>query len=369
MIQEEGKAQFSIGKAFFRPESRIVRDLGVLAAAIYRQEMGQLRVLEAMAGCGVRSLRYWLESGANWLLTNEGNPDRRSLLEANLHAAIASQQCQVTCENVHRLFFRCFDRKDYYDLVDVDGFGSAAPYLSTALWATKIGGLIYITSTDGRTGTGHLPQNSLANYGAYARSHPAAQEQSLRLIIGAMQQQAASQGRGIEPIFSFYIGETYRIMVRLLSQQQITPENYGFLGYCHACGEYKTISWRKLGQCICSCDRTPLTLTGAMWLGVLHDRLTLKKMQDLAREWGWNACVKLLEIMIGEADFPPYFYTLGEIGRRGKMDIPPRSRLIEALKNRGDRATITHINPEAIKTDADMVTCIKVARSLNSKLP
>ena len=51
------------------------------------------------------------------------------------------------------------------------------------------------------------------------------------------------------------------------------------------------------------------------------------------------------------------------------MDIPPRSRLIEALKNRGDRATVTHINPEAIKTDADMVTCIKVARSLNSKLP
>ncbi|MEA5471048.1 hypothetical protein [Spirulina sp. 06S082] len=35
-MQEEGKARFTIGKAFFRPENRIVRDLGVLAAAIDR---------------------------------------------------------------------------------------------------------------------------------------------------------------------------------------------------------------------------------------------------------------------------------------------------------------------------------------------
>jgi tRNA (guanine26-N2/guanine27-N2)-dimethyltransferase len=362
-MKVEGKAQFAIGEAFFREGSQIVRDLGILAAAIYRRETGELRVLEAMAGCGVRSLRYWLESGANWLLTNEGNPDRISLLESNLQAAIAKKHCQITCENAHRLFFRCFEKKDYYDLVDVDCFGSAAPYLSTALWATKIGGLIYITSTDGRTGTGHLPQNSLANYGAYARSHPAAKEQALRLIIGAMQQQAASQGRGIQPIFSFYTGETYRVMVRLLSQQQLTPENYGFLGYCQTCGEYQTVSWRKLGRCLCDRDNTPLTLTGAMWLGILHDRIYLKKMQDLAREWHWHSQAELLEIMAGEADFPPYFYTLGEIGRRGKIDIPPRSHLITTLKNRGDRATITHLDPQAIKTDASLATCIEVARS------
>ena len=362
-MKQEGKARFKIGEAFFREGSRIVRDLGVLAAAIYRREMGELRVLEAMAGCGVRSLRYWLESEANWILTNEGNPDRIPLLTANLQAALQDNCCQISSENAHRLFFRCFDKKDYYDLVDVDCFGSASPYLSTALWAVKIGGLIYMTSTDGRTGTGHLPQNSLTNYGAYARSHPAAKEQALRLIIGAMQQQAASQGRGIQPIFSFYTGETYRVMVRLLSQQQLTAKNYGFLGYCQNCGEYYPISWRQLGRCLCDRDDTSLTLTGPMWLGVLHDRPYLEKMQDLAREWGWHSGRELLAMMAAEADFPPYFYPLGEIGRRGKIDIPPRSRLIAALKNRGDRASVTHLDPQAIKTDASLATCIEVARS------
>jgi tRNA (guanine26-N2/guanine27-N2)-dimethyltransferase len=54
-----------VGQAFYRRETETARDLGVLAAAIYRRERGQLRVLDAMAGCGMRSLRYYLESGAD----------------------------------------------------------------------------------------------------------------------------------------------------------------------------------------------------------------------------------------------------------------------------------------------------------------
>ncbi|MCZ8162449.1 MAG: tRNA (guanine-N1)-methyltransferase, partial [Microcystis sp. LE19-196.1B] len=61
-MQEE-KAIFNINNTFYRPESKIVRDLGVLAAAIVKKERGSLRVLEVMSGSGVRALRYWLESG------------------------------------------------------------------------------------------------------------------------------------------------------------------------------------------------------------------------------------------------------------------------------------------------------------------
>ena len=57
----EEKARFKVGDAFYNPQSKLVRDLGVLAAAVYRQERGSLRVLDALAGCGVRSLRYWQE--------------------------------------------------------------------------------------------------------------------------------------------------------------------------------------------------------------------------------------------------------------------------------------------------------------------
>ena len=303
----EGKAQFYRENAFYNPQSKVVRDLGVLAANIYRQERGKLRVLDAMSGCGVRSLRYWLESGADWLLVNEGNPDLNSLLQQNLRVAIAQNCCQITHQDAHRLFFDCYNRRDYYDLVDVDCFGSATPYLSTMLWATKIGGLMYLTSTDGRTATGHSPQHSLQAYGSYARSHPAAQEQALRLLIGSVQQEAASKGLGVKPIFSFFTGKTYRLMLRLVNNLQLTENNYGFIGYCHHCGNYQLISWRKLGKVICDHDNRSLTISGSMWLGKLHDLNTLKKMQCLAQQSNWDRIANLLSIMINEVDFPPLF--------------------------------------------------------------
>ena len=363
----EGKAKFEVGKAFYNPQSKVVRDLGILAATTYRQDFGTLRVLDAMSGCGVRSLRYWLESDADWIAVNEGNPELNSLLQHNLQEAIAQNCCQITHQDAHRLFFDCYHRRDYYDLVDVDCFGSAAPYLSTMLWATKINGLMYLTSTDGRTATGHSPQNSLQAYGAYARSHPAAQEQALRLLIGSVQQQAATKGLGVKPIFSFFTGKTYRVMLRLIKNIQLTEHNYGFLGYCHHCGNYQTASWRKLGKVTCTHDDRLLTISGAMWLGELHDLTTLKKMQSLAKLYNWQQVAELLKIMANEIDFPPYFYTLGEIGRRGKLDIPKRSQLIHALQANGYRATLTHINAQAIKTDAKIDTCITLTHKLQYK--
>ena len=361
----EGKAKFYVGKAFYNAQSKVVRDLGILAAIIYRQNNDGLRVLDAMSGCGVRSLRYWLESGADWIWVNDGNPDLNSLLQENLQEAIASDCCQITHQDAHRLFFDCYSRRDYYDLVDVDCFGSAAPYLSTMLWATKINGLMYLTSTDGRTATGHSPQNSLQAYGAYARSHPAAQEQVLRLLIGSVQQQAATHGLGVEPVFSFFTGKTYRVMLRLVKNIQLTANNYGFLGYCHHCGNYQTVSWRKLAKITCVHDDRSLTISGAMWLGKLHNSSILQKMQSLAKRWDWQKIADLIEIMLNEINFPPYFYTLGEIGRRGKLDIPKRSQLIQALQDKGYRAGITHINAQAIKTEADIHTCITLARKLD----
>jgi tRNA (guanine26-N2/guanine27-N2)-dimethyltransferase len=366
----EGKAQFQVGKAFYNPKSKLVRDLGVLAASIYQQDHGSLRVLDALSGCGVRSLRYWLESNANYLWINEGNPELNSLLQQNIENGMgktltestASLNYQITHQDAHRVFFDCYSRRDYYDLVDVDCFGTATPYLSTMLWATKIGGLMYLTSTDGKTLTGHLPDNSIQAYGAIARSHPAAHEQALRLLIGSTQQQAAAKGLGIEPIFSLFTGQTYRLMMRLVAKPRLTDKNYGFLAYCHNCGNYQTITWRKLNKISCACNNLALTVSGAMWLGKLHHREQLERFKIFAQQLEWQEVTELLSLMAAEMDFPPYFYTLREIGRRGKLDLPKRSHLIQAIQDQGYQATATHINPQAIKTNVNLDTCIAIAK-------
>ena len=364
MIHSEGKAQFEVGEAFYKPKSRVVRDLGVLAALVYKQQQGRLKVLEAMAGSGVRSLRYYLESQADFVWTNEGNYELSSLLQQNLQNIIPNDCYKLTHLDAHRVFFDCFNRRDYYDLVDVDCFGTAAPYLNTMLWATKINGLMYLTSTDGRTLVGRIPNKSLQAYGAYPRSHPAIQEQALRLIIGSVAQQAGTKGLGVEPIFSFFTGDTYRLMFRLIRYPNLTAQNYGFLAYCHQCGNFQTINWRKLGKAVCSYDNSPFVISGAMWLGELHNCEYLQKMKAVAQQINWLNIVKLISTMIAEANLPPYFFTLQEIGKRGALDLPKKSLLLQKLKDKGYQASATHINPEAIKTNADIHTCIKIASLL-----
>lgn len=370
--QEEGKARFQVGKAFYNSQSQYVRDLGVLAAAVYRQDQGSLRVLDALAGCGVRSLRYSQESNADYLWINEGNPQLNSILQQNLASAIrltpkgtiSPDNYRITHQDAHRVFFSCYQQRDYYDLVDVDCFGSAVPYLNSMLWATKIDGLMYLTSTDGRTLTGHPPEKTVQTYNAIARSHPAIQEQALRLLIGATQQQAATRGLGVEPVFSLFTGQTYRVMLRLRSKPQLTANNYGFLAYCHSCGNYQTFSWRKLNKVDCTCNNPAIVVSGAMWLGELHNLQQLQRFTALAQQWGWQKIVRLLNLMQGEVNFPPYFYTLREIGNRGKLDLPPRSHLIKALQNEGYHAAATHIEPQGIKTNANLETIVAIATKI-----
>lgn len=362
MVDQERAITFAVGHAFYRPTTVVVRDLGILAATVYREHSGSLRVLDAMSGCGIRALRYVLEAGAEFVWANDANPEVGAVLNENLNRYLQSSQYQMTHTDANRLFFDCYNRSDFYDLIDLDAFGVLSPYLSTILWGTKLGGLVYLTSTDGRSVTGHEPENSLKHYGAYARSHPAAHEQGLRIIMGRLQQQAAHQGRGVKPVFSYFTGETYRVMMRFVAKPQLTKRNYGWLGYCHHCGHYQTVSWHHLGRALCPHDQQRLVVSGPLWLGELHDRAMLEEMMILAQAWGWNQRVRLLQIMQEEADLVPYFYSLQKIGQVGQLDLPQRDQLIAKLRQQGDRACVTHINPQAIKTEASFRTCVDLAQ-------
>lgn len=158
-IQTERGNTFDTGDTFFRHESATGRDLGVLGAAVYKKTHDALRVLDAMCGCGIRSLRYLTEAGADFVLANDANPDCGELISGNLEkAGIGEERWAVNHLDANRLLTERYLERDYFDLIDVDSFGSDSTFLRSAMCSVKLDGLLYLTCTDGYSSGGHRPQ-------------------------------------------------------------------------------------------------------------------------------------------------------------------------------------------------------------------
>eukprot|EP00741_Cyanophora_paradoxa_P009103 tig00000145_g8815.t1 len=330
----EGATDFWMSRAFYRPLNRLSRDLGVLCVAAHKKERGggDLRVLDLMAGSGIRGLRYVKEAGATSLTSNEGNCEHFPNLIRNLAplagapeelwSALAARPprehegadlqlgptVRATSANATKLLMRCHLEGDLFDVVDVDAFGCPGEFFSTAPYAVRLslspnraslglalarfGGLLYVTSTESRAPAGVNAHDGPRMYASFGRSHGAVNEQGLRMTAGYAMQQAQSRGLGLSPLFSLFLRGTYRIMFRVLPRGAAPwrPDLYGFLAHCLACGTFSVVPWKRLGAVCCpDCaarGETPkradggdgIYVSGPMWLGPLHDAGVLDAM-------------------------------------------------------------------------------------------
>ncbi|XP_020593759.1 tRNA (guanine(26)-N(2)/guanine(27)-N(2))-dimethyltransferase isoform X2 [Phalaenopsis equestris] len=332
---EERGIEFETGDSFFRHESAVGRDLSVLAAALQRRSIGRgLRVIDAMCGCGVRSLRYLVQSEADFVWANDAFEGHRGLIASNLSSVVPRVSAEggrrwvVTHYDANRLLAGRYLQGEYFDLVDVDSFGSDSSFIRSAIATVKIGGLLYCTSTDGFSSGGHRPQHSLSSYGAYVRPMPYSNEVGLRMLIGGASREAAALGFLVSPLFSCYSyhGPVFRVMLQVFRGNLNESSNYGFISYCNQCGHSQTYQWGELGQISCPCRNGMVShsvvVSGPLWIGPLHNTDYVCKMLELAREWGWACNLKkcsslesILTQMIAESDpqLPPGYIKLDEL--------------------------------------------------------
>ncbi|KAH0865155.1 hypothetical protein HID58_082366 [Brassica napus] len=380
--QIERGLEFDPGETFFRHESARGRDLGVLSASLYKRSSGSLRVLDAMCGCGIRSLRYLVEADADFVAANDANDENRRVITENLskieRGVGDERRWVVTHMLANKAMIERYMVGDFFDLIDIDSFGSDSAFLRDAFNALKLGGLLYLTSTDGYSSGGHRPYNSLAAYGAFIRPMPFGNEIGLRMLIGGAVREAALLGYHVTPLFSYYSyhGPVFRVLLRVHRGKLHEDRNYGFVTFCHLCGHSDTVRWDELGLMGCPCSDTKasssLVVSGPMWLGPLHDGSYVTEMLELAKEWGWVGegtgmdldLEKLLSIMIEESDprLPPGYFKMDEMASRAKMNSPSLKKMMSALVKEGYAVSRSHIISNGLKTDCPMSHFIRIAK-------
>lgn len=204
---------------------------------------------------GLRSLEH-SASGANPSprsaveVEDEGASGRGPQLQASM------RRLRVSHMDANRLLTGCYLRESFWDLIDIDSFGSDTMPLPAAIDAVRYGGLLYLTSTDGFTSAGKKPERGLAAYGAYPRALPWSNEQGLRMLIGAAVREAASRGVCLRPVFSLYSyhGPVFRVMLRATRTPDWPAQHYGFVGHCFVHGDNYVVGWRDLGAATCRCE-------------------------------------------------------------------------------------------------------------------
>ncbi|KAA1064978.1 RNA methyltransferase tRNA(m5U54)methyltransferase [Puccinia graminis f. sp. tritici] len=181
--------------------------------------------LEALSATGLRAIRYAKEIPTlKSIIANDLSLSAVNLIKANItHNGLdpkdpSTEQAKVrvnqgdACDLMYS--HRAPDRQ--FDVVDLDPYGTAAPFIDAAVQCVRNGGLLCVTCTDLAVLAGSAyPEKCFSNYGGSSMRAEYSHEYALRQVIHSLASSAARYGKQITPLLSLSIDFYVRIFVRV----------------------------------------------------------------------------------------------------------------------------------------------------------
>ncbi|VDL62557.1 unnamed protein product [Hymenolepis diminuta] len=237
MSVKEGSATVNLPEGvFYNPVQEFNRDLTIAVmkhyAKVHFQEFinkGKMKpsdtqpesinypglsILEALAASGLRSVRFANEIPMlSKIVTNDLDPEATKMITENAKLNAVEDIIRPSCADAVLLMHKSI--KDKFNMVDVDPYGTASPFLDSAVQCLFNGGLLCVTCTDMAVLCGSAAGTAYGKYGGVAIKMAAQHEQGLRLLLHAIQQAASRHDKVIEPLLSLSIDFYARVFVRV----------------------------------------------------------------------------------------------------------------------------------------------------------
>lgn len=181
------------------------------------------RILDALSATGLRALRYAHEIPfATSITANDLSNDAVESIKLNLqHNALPTPSLvRATAGNavahMNTLVARGHSHEPKYSVIDLDPYGTAVPFLDSAIQALADDGLLCVTCTDTSifNSMGYL-EKCFSQYGGLPVKGDFCHEAGLRLILQSISTTAAKYGLSMEPLLSLSIDYYARVFVRI----------------------------------------------------------------------------------------------------------------------------------------------------------
>ncbi len=237
----------SLAPVFYNPLMRLNRDSAVLALGVHQGRLGRgISACEPMCGTGIRGVRLALEvKGVEEVVLSDLNIKAVQLATENVSFNGVSDRVAVRHMEANLLLSLHARPLSRFDYVDVDPYGTPAPYLDTAVRACKRGGLIGLTATDMAPLCGVHPRASLRKYGGRSLRTEYCHELAIRLVTGALAVTAARHQVASTPVFSYAADHYVRVYAHLERGKKKADGSLREMGYvlhCFSCGHRRTIN-------------------------------------------------------------------------------------------------------------------------------
>lgn len=136
-----------------------------------------------------------------------------------------------------------------FDVVDLDPYGTAAPFIDGAVQSISDGGLLCVTCTDlAVLASNNYPEKAFALYGGSSTRSEFSHEIALRLVLHSISAAAAKYGRFIQPMLSLSIDFYVRLFIRVHTAPVEVKKLASKTGIAYICSYCGNTHEQRLGR-------------------------------------------------------------------------------------------------------------------------
>ncbi|MFB6143724.1 MAG: tRNA (guanine(10)-N(2))-dimethyltransferase [Candidatus Nanohaloarchaea archaeon] len=331
-------------EVFFNDKMKKNRDLSAIALKVFREnaELDELRAVDSLAGSGIRGFRF--SGSVDELHLNDLNPNAVESIEKGLEEN--SIEAEVHSEDANLLLT---EHRNYFHFIDIDPFGSFAPFLDSTARAANHQSFVGLTATDNAVTAGSYKTTCRRRYGSEPLPEAFIHETGLRIYIREVFENFARYDKCFDPKLCFHERHYSRVMGRVTESKKRTNrtlENIGHLSFCREC------LWRKLERKeVCENCGSETEVAGPLWTGKFVDQRFTGRMLERFPE-SWDESREFLELLDAGAEIITPYYDLHRLASNIGEAVPPRKEFLEQLESKGYPVSRTHFSPTGFRTDA-----------------
>ncbi|KAI0273761.1 tRNA methyltransferase [Gloeopeniophorella convolvens] len=366
-------------------------------------------VLEALSATGLRSIRYAKEIPlVKYVIANDLSPSATDAMRRNvelngLGGAAAQGQGELSVAggegkvrvnegDARALMYFHSPERSRVDVVDLDPYGTAAPFIDAAVQCVADGGLLCVTCTDlSVLATNNYPEKCYSNYGGVPAKSEYSHEAALRLVLHTISASAARYGRYIEPLLSLSIDFYVRLFVRVQTAPIEVKRLASKTSVYYVCSGCQSFYEQPLGKVTekvsdrgntnilfkthvgppvsekCTECGSSLHIAGPMWNGPIHDPAfvdqVLTHLEGNEDKYGTSIRMKGMLTVAKEELSVPFYFTPSRVASFFHCTCPSLDEVASALLHAGHQVSRSHAAAGSLKTTASRKDLHDVYRS------